>query len=297
MIRSYNVYPKNKIGGGMGIFQLPLRHTNSISSEKKRNYEIKTAFPKSKKIKKLIEEIKSSNKPMININKNPIEINNLYVCQELLKEEKAKNKNFTENIIKLNNYIDDLEFQLSQKCQHHYMNDEIILLKKENEELKLFKQKVYNYSMNYDEINKDILLCLKNIEKAVELFNINNPNINSTEYKNNTLHKISDNFNSIVDNLTNFLKIKEDEYNTLLKEKENEINKLKDELNYKMNINKYSEDVKQNQIEYEFDNYRDINEFNNTYQTKGLYKPNTLDNLNYGNATQRIDFRNTIQNV
>ena len=181
------------------------------------------------------------------------------------------------------------------------MNDEIILLKKENEELKLFKQKVYQYSMNYDEINKDILLCLKNIEKAVELFNINNPNINSTEYKNNTLRKISDNFNSIVDNLTNFLKIKEDEYNTLLKEKEKEINKLKDELNYKMNINKYSEDVKQNQnqnqIEYEFDNYRDINEFNNTYQTKGLYKPNTLDNLNYGNATQRIDFRNTIQNV
>jgi len=296
MIRSYNVYPKNKISGGIGIFHLPLRHTNSFSTEKKRNYEIKSAFPKSKKIKKLIEEIKSSNTPIINNNTN--EVNNLYVCQKLLIEEKAKNRNYTDNIIQLNNYIDELELQLSQKCQHN-INDEIIMLRKENEELRMFKQKIYNYSMKYDEINKDILLCLKNIEKAVELFNINNPNINSTEYKNNTLHKISDNFNSIVDNLTNFLKVKEDEYNTLLNEKENEINKLKNELNYKTNINKYSEEIKQNQnqIEYEMDNYRDINKFGNTYQTNGLYKPYTLDSLNYGNETERINYKNMIQNI
>ena len=44
-------------------------------------------------------------------------------------------------------------------------------------------------------------------------------NNNSIENKNNTMEKITENYNSIISDLSNFLKIKEDEYNTLLMEK------------------------------------------------------------------------------
>ena len=167
MKKSFNLYPKNKIKGGTTFFQLPLRHINSFSAEKNRKFEYNPVFPKSKKIQKLIEEINLSNKSNIiykinlsnksniiyNNNNNYDEHNNLFICQKLLLEERIKNQNNTDNIIRLNNHIDELEFQLSQKCEHHLMNEELIRLKKENEELKLFKQKVYEFSKKYDEIN------------------------------------------------------------------------------------------------------------------------------------------------
>ena len=298
MIRNYNVYPKNKIGGGIGIFQLPIRHINSFSADKNGKYEYKSAFPKSKKIKKLIDEINLSNKTQTsNNNINPL--NNLYTCQKLLKEERIKNKKYYENIIQLNNHIDELEYQLNHRCQHEIINDEIIMLRKENEELRQFKQKVYEFSMKYDEVNKDILLCLKNIEKAVELFNINISNNNHIEYKNDTLNKISENYNSIINNLTNFLNKKQDEYNTLLGEKENEINKLKSELNNKINFNKYNENFKDNiPIENECDkNIYENNE--NNYQTNGIYNPYMLQNLklNLGINNEKDNLGNNFQNV
>ena len=173
------------------------------------------------------------------------------------------------------------------------------MLRKENEELRQFKQKVYEFSMKYDEVNKDILLCLKNIEKAVELFNINISNNNHIEYKNDTLNKISENYNSIINNLTNFLNKKQDEYNTLLGEKENEINKLKSELNDKINFNKYNENFKDNiPIENECDkNIYENNE--NNYQTNGIYNPYMLQNLklNLGINNEKDNLGNNFQNV
>ena len=294
MIRSYNVYPKNKIGNGLGIFQFPLKQTNSFTSGKTKKYDnYKSAFPKSKKIKKLIEEINSSNKPIIN--NNPNDMNDVYKLEKLLMEEKTKNNNLYENIIQLNNHIEELESQLHCKCQHHIVNDEIIMLRKENQELRLFKQKVYEFSMRYDEVNKDILLCLKNIEKAVELFNINYPNNNSIENKNITMEKITENYNSIISDLSNFLKIKEDEYNTLLMEKENEINKLKFKLNDINNINKFSEDVKYNN-EYQLDNYNENTDYRNNFLTNSNYKPYITNNSNLGNEKDPISFKGTFEN-
>ena len=297
MIRNYNVYPKNKIGSGIGIFQLPLRQTNSFSTGKNKKYESQSAFPKSKKIKKLIDEIKSSNESNININKNISEMNDVYRLEKLLMEEKMKNNNLYKNIIELNSHIDELESQLNSKCQHNILNEEIMMLRKENEELKLFKQKVYEFSMKYDEVNKDILLCLKNIEKTVELFNINYPNNNSIEYKNSTLNKISESYNDIISDLTNFLKIKEDEYNILLMEKENEISKLKDKIKDMNNFNRFSEGSKNSNNEYEFDNYNENINYGNNYQINGIYKPYETNNLNLENDTDSISFKNTIHKV
>ena len=51
MIRSYNVYPKNKIGNGISFLQMPLHQTNSFSTGKVKKYDCRPVFPKSKKIK------------------------------------------------------------------------------------------------------------------------------------------------------------------------------------------------------------------------------------------------------
>ena len=212
-------------------------------------------------------------------------------------DEKIKNKNLCENIMQLNNHIEELKYQLNIKCQQQIINDDIIMLKKENEELRIFKQKVYEISSKYDEVNKNILFCLKNIESAVDLFNSNYQNINSVEYKNTTFNKISDNFNSIINNLNNFLKTKEDEYNILLMQKDNEIQTLKNKLSNINNINKFVEDEKNNNNENIIDN--NINneniQFENNYQKKEAYRPYLSNNLNRGNNQEPLDFNNTFQ--
>lgn len=300
MKKSFNLYPKNKIKGGTIFFQLPLRHINSFSAEKNRKFEYNPVFPKSKKIKKLIEEINLSNKSNIicNNNNNYDEHNNIFICQKLLLEERIKNQNYTDNIIRLNNYINELEFQLSQRCEHHLMNEELIRLKKENEELKLFKQKVYEFSKKYDEINDDILSCLQNIEKVIDSNTLNNPDINFDGSKNNSLDKISDNFNSIVNNLTNYLNTKQDEYNTLLLEKENEIIKLKREYNYKSNIKKIYNDDKYNNSELELEKSKDNNDYNsNYYPTNGNYEPYSSNEINSGKRKKQNNYKISFQNI
>ena len=87
--------------------------------------------------------------------------------------------------------------------------------------------------MKYDEINNDIINCLKTIEKIVEIFNFDTNSNKNDEFENEKLNQISDNFKSILDNLNNYMTIKQDEYNILLKEKETEIEKLK--MNYNGN--------------------------------------------------------------
>ena len=300
MKKSFNLYPKNKIKGGTTFFQLPLRHINSFSAEKNRKFEYNPVFPKSKKIRKLIEEINLSNKSNIiyNNNNNYDEHNNLFICQKLLLEERIKNQNYTDNIIRLNNHIDELEFQLSQKCEHHLMNEELIRLKKENEELKLFKQKVYEFSKKYDEINNDILSCLQNIEKIIDSNTLNNPNSNFDESKNNSLDKISENFNSIVKNLTNYLNTKQDEYNTLLLAKENEIIKLKKEYNYKNNINKIYDEAKYSNSEMELEKSKDNNDYNsNYYPTNGNYELYSANEINSRKENEPNEYKNSFQNI
>ena len=295
MIRSYNVYPKNKIGSGISFLQIPLHQINSFSAGKVRKYDCRPVFPKSKKIKKLIDEINSSNKLDKNISNN--NTNNFCKYQKLFMDEKIKNKNLCENIMQLNNHIEELKYQLNIKCQQQIINDDIIMLKKENEELRIFKQKIYEISSKYDEVNKNILFCLKNIESAVDLFNSNYKNINSVEYKNATFNKISDNFNSIINNLNNFLRTKEDEYNILLVQKDNEIQTLKNKLSNVNNINKFVEEAKNNINENIIEN-NVINEniqFENNYQKNETYKPYLSNNLNIGNNQEPLDFNNTFQ--
>ena len=295
MIRSYNVYPKNKIGSGISFLQIPLHQINSFSAGKVRKYDCRPVFPKSKKIKKLIDEINSSNKLDKNISNN--NTNNFCKYQKLFMDEKIKNKNLCENIMQLNNHIEELKYQLNIKCQQQIINDDIIMLKKENEELRIFKQKVYEISSKYDEVNKNILFCLKNIESAVDLFNSNYQNINSVEYKNTTFNKISDNFNSIINNLNNFLKTKEAEYNILLMQKETEIQNLKDKLSNINNVNKFVEEAKNNINENIIEN--NINneniQYENNYQKNETYRPYLSNNLDRGNNQVPLDFNNTFQ--
>ena len=295
MIRSYNVYPKNKIGSGISFLQIPLHQINSFSAGKVKKYDCRPVFPKSKKIKKLIDEINSSNKLDKNINNS--NTNNFCKYQKLFMDEKIKNKNLCENIMQLNNHIEELKYQLNIKCQQQIINDDIIMLKKENEELRIFKQKVYEISSKYDEVNKNILFCLKNIESAVDLFNSNYQNINSVEYKNTTFNKISDNFNSIINNLNNFLKTKEAEYNILLMQKETEIHNLKDKLSNINNVNKFVEEAKNNINENIIEN--NINneniQYENNYQKNETYRPYLSNNLDRGNNQVPLDFNNTFQ--
>ena len=296
MIRSYNVYPKNKIGSGISFLQMPLHQTNSFSTGKVRKYDCRPVFPKSKKIKKLIDEINSSNKLDKNIVNNENK-NNICKYQKLFIEEKIKNEKLCENIIQLNNNIEELKFQLNIKSQQNIINDDIIMLKKENEELRHFKQKVYEISLKYDEVNKNILFCLKNIEAVVELFNANNPNVNNIENKNINFNKISDNFNSIINNLNNFLKTKEDEYNNLLMQKESEIQNLKAKLYNINNINKFVEEEKNNINENIFDN--NINneniKFENNFQKNETYRPYMTDNIDRENNQESLRFRKNIK--
>ena len=297
MIRSYNVYPKNKIGNGISFLQMPLHQTNSFSTGKVRKYDCRPVFPKSKKIKKLIDEINSSNKLDKNIVNNENK-NNICKYQKLFIEEKIKNEKLCENIIQLNNNIEELKYQLNTKSQQNIINDDIIILKKENEELRHFKQKVYEISLKYDEVNKNILFCLKNIEAAVELFNANNPDIKNIENKNSNFNKISDNFNSIINNLNNFLKTKEDEYNILLMQKESEIQNLKAKLYNINNINKFVEDEKNNINENIIDN--NINneniKFENNFQKNETYRPYMTDNINRENNQESLRFKKNIKN-
>ena len=297
MIRSYNVYPKNKIGSGISFLQIPLHQINSFSAGKVRKYDCRPVFPKSKKIKKLIDEINSSNKLDKNIVNNENK-NNICKYQKLFIEEKIKNEKLCENIIQLNNNIEELKFQLNIKSQQNIINDDIIMLKKENEELRHFKQKVYEISLKYDEVNKNILFCLKNIEATVELFNANNPDINNIENKNTNFNKISDNFNSIINNLNNFLKTKEDEYNILLMQKEGEIQNLKAKLYNINNINKFVEDEKNNINENIIDN--NINneniKFENNFQKNETYRPYMTDNINRENNQESLRFKKNIKN-
>ena len=296
MIRSYNVYPKNKIGSGISFLQMPLHQTNSFSTGKVRKYDCRPVFPKSKKIKKLIDEINSSNKLDKNIVNNENK-NNICKYQKLFIEEKIKNEKLCENIIQLNNHIEELKYQLNTKSQQNIINDDIIILKKENEELRHFKQKVYEISLKYDEVNKNILFCLKNIEAAVELFSANNPDIKNIENKNSNFNKISDNFNSIINNLNNFLKTKEDEYNILLMQKESEIQNLKAKLYNINNINKFVEDEKNNIDENIIDN--NINneniKFENNFQKNETYRPYMTDNINRENNKESLRFRKNIK--
>ena len=303
MRRTSSLYPKNKIATSLAMFQLPLKNNNSFSSEKNNlnNPNRRTAFPKSKKIKKMIEEINLTNP---NPKRMHNEQNNVYNCQKLLLEEKMKNKNLYENIILLNKHIDDLELKLNNNSlnsqnNNNIINDELIKLRQENQELKIFKEKVYALSMKYDELNKDIYNCLKSIEKIVQIFNISNSNINY-EYENDNLNQISNNFKSIVDNLTNFINLKQDEYNTLLIEKENEIEKLKTQYNY-INSDDFSNglrtcknyDINKNKC-YE---YTSINKNNNGYKSPthshSFYKIFGVNDFNYRKNGKSIEFNST----
>ena len=280
MRRTYSLYPKNKISTSTAMFQLPLKNI-SFSSEKNYINESvsRTAIPKSKKIRKLIEEINLTNpKPTKNAN----EPNNLYYYQKLLREEKLKNKNYSENIILLTKHIEELESIIKNNnnkvCQNNNINDELNKLRIENQELKIFKEKVYKISIKYDEINKDILDCLKSIENIVQIYNMNN-NCNM-EYKYDNLNNISQNFKSIINDITNFMVLKQEEYNTLLNEKENEIQKLKNGLNCS--------------------NYTNTNLFSNSneinsYTNKGITSNKSYEFLNC-NRTNKIEGRNKINN-
>ena len=309
MKRAYSVYPKNKIITSKSLFQLPLKN-NSFSCEKNNqdNENRQSGISRSEKIKKIIEEINSSN---ANTNSNlfnfPNEQNSLYACQKLLIEEKIKNKNYNDNIVALSKQVEEMESKM--KFGDPSINEEIIKLRQENQELKMFKEKVYSFSLKYDEINREIINCLKSIEQLVHIFNddySNSTKNQSIEYQNNNLNKISNNFKSVINNLSDFMKIKQSEYNTLLMEKEKEIQKLKRDFNninpdtYSMGLkscrniepNKKQSDLsKLNKI-----NLNNLNDFDKTYQSSGfykIYKTNEFDFRKNGKNRNKIKFKSS----
>jgi len=309
MKRAYSVYPKNKIITSNSLFQFPLKNS-SFSCEKNNldNADRQSAIPKSEKIKKFIEEINLANSnPNSNMLNFPNEQNSLYTCQKLLIEEKIKNKNYNDNIIALSKQIEELECQI--KFGDQSINDEIIKLRQENQELKKFKEKVYSFSLKYDELNRDIINCLKSIEQMIHIFNddsnsIQNQNI---EFRNNNLNKISNNFKSVINDLSDFMKIKQSEYNTLLMEKEKEIQKLKRDFN-NLNPDAYSIGLKScrnfevNKKQSELSklnklNLNNLNDFEKTYQSNNgfykIYKTNEFDYRKNGKNKNKIKFKSS----
>jgi hypothetical protein len=311
MKRAYSIYPKNKIFISNSLFPMPLKN-NSFSYENTiiDNGNRLSAIPKSEKIKKFIEEIKSSN-ANTNTNSNllnfPNEQNSLYTCQRLLIEEKIKNKNYNDNIIALNKQIEEMECKMKFGDQN--INNEIIKLRQENQELKMFKEKVYSFSLKYDELNRDIINCLKSIEHLVHIFNDDNSNSiqsQSLEYRNNNLNKISNNFKSILNDLSDLMKIKQSEYNTLLMEKEKEIQKLKRDFN-NINPDTYSIGLKScrncepNKKKSDFSklstiNLNNLNDFEKTCPPNGfykIYKTNEFDFKKNGKNKNKMKFKSS----
>ena len=309
MKRAYSVYPKNNIITSNSLFQFPLKN-NSFSCEKNNldNVNRQSAFPRSEKIKKFIEEINlanaNSNSNLLNFSN---EHNSLYTCQKLLIEEKIKNKNYNENIIALNKQIEELECKIKFGDQN--INDEIIKLRQENQELKMFKEKVYSFSLKYDELNRDIINCLKSIEQLVHIYNddySNSIQSQNEEFRNNNLNKISNNFKSVINDLSDFIKIKQSEYNTLLMEKEKEIQKLKRDFN-NINPDTYSKGLKScrnfeiNKKESEFSklnklNLNNLNDFEKTCQPNGfykIYKTNEFDFRKNGKNKNKMKFKSS----
>ena len=310
MKRAYSVYPKNRIFTSNSFFQFPLKN-NSFSCENNNldnNANRLSAILKSEKIKKFIEEINSAD---ANTNSNLLnfqnEQNSLYACQKLLIEEKIKNKNYNDNIIALNKQIEEMECKM--KFDDQNINNEILKLRQENQELKMFKEKVYSFSLKYDELNRDIINCLKSIEQLVHIFNDDYSNSiqnQSVEYRNNNLNKISNNFKSVINDLSDFIKIKQSEYNTLLMEKEKEIQKLKRDFN-NINPDTYSMGLKScrnyesNKRQPELSklnkiNLNNLNDFEKTYQSNGfykIYKTNEFDFRKNGKNKNKIKFKNS----
>ena len=252
MKKTYKLYPRNKIStSSLGTFYFPPKKpVNSFSPEINNNNNDtsrRKSFNKSQKIIKMIEDLNFSSLKTL---KNCKQSNNIYGFQKLLLEEKIKNKNLTENIILLNKHIDDLECRLNKNCCQNNNNnlcEELIQLKQENQELKLFKERVYSLSMKYDELNINIINSLKSIEKIVEIINnCSSQNFFCENEKIKEFNKISNNYKSIIDNLTIYMNIKQDEYNMLLLERENEIEKLKNNLGDGSNSNYCSPNYKIN---------------------------------------------------
>jgi hypothetical protein len=283
MRRQSSLFPKNKAMTSKLLFQLPLKN-NSFSYERynTENPNEKSVLPKSHKITKLIKEIKNSNPVQF-----PTEQTNLYNYQKLLLEEKIKNKNYCDIIASLKKQIEEMESKFDLNGQN--INDEIMRLRRENQELKIFKEKVYSFSVKYDEINRDIINCLKSIEELVQIFNDDYSNYRENEeYRNNNLNKISYNFKSIVNNLYNFMKIKQSEYNILLIEKDKEIQDLKTILN-NINSETYSIGLKSSRgrnleakkMQFNKKNLNNINDFDNANQSFGTYKIYKTNEFDY----------------
>ena len=150
--------------------------------------------------------------------------------QELLTKEQEKNEKYKSDILVLNRRIDELEVQLKMKGNTVEVEDkrddnEII---KENEELKVFKENVFNISKQYDEINENIIVSLNEIDRLFQKLNNKNFDMN-LELKIKTLTGIKTNFEGAIVNLIDTMKLKQEEYNLLLEEKEKEVQKVLEE--------------------------------------------------------------------
>ena len=142
--------------------------------------------------------------------------------QELLSKEQAKNESYRNDIIILNRRIDELELALEERGSDKRGDNELI---KENTELKIFKESVFSLSKQYDEINENIIVALSEINRLFQKLNEKKFNM-GIELKLKTLNNIQNNFENVIQNLLNTMKVKQDEYNLLLNEKENDVQKI-----------------------------------------------------------------------
>lgn len=142
--------------------------------------------------------------------------------QDLLEKEQAKNETYRNDIIILNRRIDELELALEEKGNDKIGDNELI---KENTELKIFKESVFSLSKQYDEINENIIIALSEINRLFQKLNEKKFNMD-IELKSKTLNTIQNNFENVIQNLLNTMKIKQDEYNLLLNEKEKDVQKI-----------------------------------------------------------------------
>lgn len=143
--------------------------------------------------------------------------------EDRLHEERMKNSRYLSEISSLKMQIECLNKQ--QHCHRIDCNENRDKLIRENEELRKFKDTVFSISKRYDEINKGVLISLKEMD---QLFAQMNEAGEGMTYFNKmgAIESSINTFENVINTLEVMMKSKQDEYNFLIGTRENEIKQL-----------------------------------------------------------------------
>ena len=310
-------------------FTVKTKKTNIDLPDKKKPYLTQKSPKNEKNMNELINvsSINSLNRISKNYNDEPIKkeldcslkintsLNNIVKCnncdilrdriKRLEKNIKDKEKNIlnsstqTTKIDVKKNMVErnsNLEIHPSK----NYLNDKFDrkLCYEELENLKKFKNKVVKISLKLDEYNENIeneLMTLNNflnkLNKEKNTYIIDQDSFNKDDLE----IRIREGFFSVINQIKQINKIKQDEFSIILKEKEKELNNLREQVdNYKKNKFKEVDDYYNNcsnEYQYTFNFMSEKEkEIKESKFDKKLELVSSLDNL------LALEFENKIKN-